>query len=94
VMYRDVRYVVPFTVQFWLFATPIASPSSLLAEPWRTIYALNPMVGVVDGFRWSLLATQTEPGAALAASTAAALVLLVSGAYYFKRVEKTFADFV
>jgi len=94
VKYRDVRYVVPFLVQFWLFATPIAYPSSLLGEPWRTLYALNPMVGVVEGFRWALLGTATAPGAALAVSAAAALLLLVGGAYYFRRMEKTFADLV
>ena len=61
VQFRDVRYVVPFLTQFWLFATPIAYPSSLLAEPWRTVYGLNPMVGVVEGFRWALLGTETAP---------------------------------
>ena len=94
VEYRDVRYVVPFITQFWLFATPIAYPSSLLGEPWRTIYGLNPMVGVVEGFRWSLLGTNTAPGPIIAVSSAAALVILVSGAFYFRRMEKTFADIV
>lgn len=92
VQYRDVRYVVPFTVQFWLFATPIAYPSSLLPEPWRMLYALNPMVGVVEGFRWALLDTQTAPGPMIAASSAAALLILIGGAFYFRRMEKTFAD--
>ena len=68
VRFRDVRYVVPFITQFWLFATPIAYPSSLLAEPWRTIYGLNPMVGVVEGVRWALLGTNTAPGAMIAVS--------------------------
>jgi lipopolysaccharide transport system permease protein len=94
VEYRDVRYVVPFLTQFWLFATPIAYPSSLLHEPWRTVYGLNPMVGVVDGFRWALLGTNTRPGPSLAVSSVAALVILVSGAFYFRRMEKTFADVV
>jgi lipopolysaccharide transport system permease protein len=94
VRYRDVRYVVPFLVQFWLFATPIAYPSSLLGEPWRTLYALNPMVGVVEGFRWALLGTRTAPGPMIVASALAAIALLVSGAYYFRRMEKTFADLV
>ena len=94
VRYRDVRYVVPFLVQFWLFATPIAYPSSLLHEPWRTVYGLNPMVGVVEGFRWALLGTKTSPGAVMAVSALAALTLLVTGAFYFRRMEATFADVV
>jgi lipopolysaccharide transport system permease protein len=94
VEYRDVRYVVPFITQFWLFATPIAYPSSLLHEPWRTIYGLNPMVGVVEGFRWALLRTNTAPGPIIAVSAAAAIVILITGAFYFRRMEKTFADIV
>ncbi len=94
VEYRDVRYVVPFITQFWLFVTPIAYPSSLLHEPWRTIYGLNPMVGVVEGFRWALLRTNTAPGPIIAVSSAAALVILITGAFYFRRMEKTFADIV
>lgn len=94
VEYRDVRYVVPFLTQFWLFATPVAYPSSLLEEPWRTLYGLNPMVGVVEGFRWALLGTSEAPGAMILASTGAAALLLTSGAYYFRRMERTFADVV
>jgi lipopolysaccharide transport system permease protein len=94
VQFRDVRYIVPFLTQFWLFATPIAYPSSLLSEPWRTLYGLNPMVGVVEGFRWALLGTNTAPGLVIIASSLAALFLLVSGAFYFRRMEKTFADVV
>jgi len=94
VEYRDVRYVVPFITQFWLLATPIAYPSSLLHEPWRTIYGLNPMVGVVEGFRWALLGTNTAPGPIIAVSASAAILLLVTGAFYFRRMEKTFADIV
>jgi lipopolysaccharide transport system permease protein len=94
VEYRDVRYVVPFITQFWLFVTPIAYPSSLLNQPWRTIYGLNPMVGVVEGFRWALLGTKTAPGPIIAVSATAALVILVTGAFYFRRMEKTFADIV
>ena len=94
VQFRDVRYVVPFLSQLWLFLTPIAYPSSLLVEPWRTVYGLNPMAGVVEGFRWALLGTGEPPGPLLAASVGAALALLVSGAFYFRRVEKTFADVV
>src|SRR2546422_2308857 len=94
VEYRDVRYIVPFLTQFWMLATPIAYPSSLLHEPWRTIYGLNPMVGVVEGFRWALLGTRMAPGPIIAASSLAAVVTLVSGAFYFRRMEKTFADVV
>jgi len=94
VQYRDVRYTVPFLTQFWMFATPIAYSSSLLPEPWRTLYGLNPMVGVVEGFRWALLGTQTRPGPVVAASALAAGLLLVSGACYFRRMERTFADVV
>jgi lipopolysaccharide transport system permease protein len=93
VQYRDVRYATPFLVQFWLFATPIAYSSSLLSEPWRTLYGLNPMVGVVEGFRWALLGS-SPPGPMLGMSTMAALLLLASGAYYFRRMERTFADVV
>lgn len=92
VQYRDVAYVVPFTVQLWLFATPIAYPSSMLPEFWRTIYGLNPMAGVVEGFRWALLGTETAPGPMLAVSAVAALTILVGGAYYFRRMERSFAD--
>jgi lipopolysaccharide transport system permease protein len=83
---------VPFLVQLWMFATPIAYPSSLLDEPWRTVYALNPMVGVVEGFRWALLGTNTAPGPVLIASAAVSVTLLVSGAFYYRRMERTFAD--
>jgi lipopolysaccharide transport system permease protein len=94
VQFRDVRYVVPFITQFWLFATPIAYPSSLLSEPWRTVYGVNPMVGVVEGFRWALVGADTEPGPIVAVSALAALVVLVGGAFYFRRMEQTFADVV
>jgi lipopolysaccharide transport system permease protein len=94
VEYRDVRYVVPFLVQFWMFATPIAYPSTLLPEKWRTLYGLNPMAGVIEGFRWALLGAKTQPGPMLAVSSMAALVILVTGAFYFRRMEKTFADVV
>jgi lipopolysaccharide transport system permease protein len=94
VKYRDIRYVIPFIVQFWMYATPIAYPSSLLSEPWRTIFGINPMVGVVEGFRWALLGAKTYPGPVLWMSTAVATLLLLSGAFYFRRMEKSFADFV
>lgn len=94
VQFRDVRYVLPFLTQFWMFATPIAYPSSLLDEPWRTVYGLNPMVGVTEGFRWALLNTDTAPGPIVLVSSLAALLMLVGGAFYFQRLEKTFADMV
>ena len=94
VQFRDVRYLVPFLAQIWLLATPIAYPSSLLSEPWRTVYGLNPMAGVVEGFRWALLGTSPAPGPIVLASAVAALVLLASGAFYFRRMERTFADVV
>jgi len=94
VQFRDIRYMVPFLIQFWLFATPIVYPSSLLPEPWRTLYGLNPMVGVVEGFRWALLGTDTTPGLIIIVSSLAALTILVGGAFYFRRMEKTFADVV
>jgi lipopolysaccharide transport system permease protein len=94
VKYRDVRYTVPFLVQCWLFATPIAYPSSLLPETWRPIYALNPMVGVVEGFRWALLGTDTQPGLMVAVSSLAALAVLAAAALYFRRMERAFADVI
>ena len=94
VQFRDVRYTVPFLTQFWLFASPIAYPSSLLSEPWRTLYGINPMVGVVEGFRWALLGTDTAPGPIMMVSSLVALALLIGGAYYFRRLEKSFADVV
>jgi lipopolysaccharide transport system permease protein len=94
VQFRDVKYTIPFLTQIWLFATPIVYPSSLLSEPWRTIYGINPMVGVVEGFRWALLGTDTAPGPTIAVSAVAAVALLVSGALYFRRMEKGFADIV
>ena len=92
VKFRDVRYVVPFVIQFWLFATPIAYPSSLLSEPWRTVYGFNPMVGVVEGFRWALLGSQTAPGAGVLVSALVSLAVLIGGGFYFRRMERTFAD--
>jgi len=94
VQFRDVAYTVPFITQFWMFATPIAYPSSLLSEPWRTLYGINPMVGVVEGFRWALLGTNTAPGPIIIVSAFVAVALLLSGAFYFRRMEKIFADVV
>lgn len=94
VQYRDVRYAVPFLTQLWFFATPIAYPGSLLDEPWRTIYGINPMAGVVEGFRWALVGTGSAPSGMLVVSVAATLVVLIGGVFYFQRMERTFADVV
>lgn len=94
VRFRDVRHVVPYLRQVLLFATPIAYPSSLLDEPWRTLYGINPMAGVVEGFRWALLGTDTAPGGMILISAAAATALLVSGAYVFRRTERQVADLI
>jgi lipopolysaccharide transport system permease protein len=94
VEYRDVRYAVPFLVQLWLFATPVAYPSSLVEEPWRTLMGLNPMAGVVEGFRWALLGTDTAPGGLVLVSAASALVIVTASLVYFRRVEDRFADVI
>ena len=94
VQFRDVGYTVPFLTQFWLFATPIAYPSSLLSEPWRTLYGINPMAGVVEGFRWALLGTDTAQGPIIIVSAFMALALFVGGALYFRRLERNFADVI
>jgi len=94
VRYRDVRYTLPFLTQFWLFATPIAYPMSIVPEAWRPLYGLNPMVGVVEGFRWALLGTGDGVGPATAVSAIATLALLVGGLFFFRRMERTFADVV
>ena len=92
VQFRDVRYTIPFLTQVWLFMTPIAYPSSSIPESWRIVYGLNPMVGVVDGFRWALLGTDTLSGNVIIASALVALTLFISGAFYFRRMEQSFAD--
>lgn len=94
VKYRDVRYTLPFLVQFWLFATPVAYPSSLLPEPWRTVYGINPMVGVVEGFRWALLGAGSAPGSMIAVSSLVSIFIFVTGMFYFRRMERIFADIV
>lgn len=94
VQFRDVGFTVPFITQFWMYATPIVYSSTLVPEQWRPFYAINPMVGVIEGFRWALLGTETAPGPMIAVSAVVAVGLLVSGAFYFKRLEKTFADVV
>lgn len=90
--YRDVKFALPFIVQIWFFASPIVYPASLFAD-WSALYALNPIVGAVEGFRWAALGT-AFPGQELAVSTAVTLVLLVGGAYYFRQVERVFADVI
>lgn len=94
VKYRDVRHIVGVLVQFGLFVSPVAYPSRIVPMPWRYLYALNPMVGVIEGFRWALLGTGVAPLRLIAISSLAALLLFVSGLYYFRYTEKTFADVI
>ena len=94
VRYRDVRYTIPFLVQFWLFLTPVAYSSSLIPERWRVLYGLNPMAGVVEGFRWALLGRSGSISPEILVSSAVAVGLLVSGLYYFRRLERTFSDVI
>ena len=94
VNYRDVRYTVPFITQLWLFLTPVAYPGSLVPERWRPLLGLNPMAGVVEGFRWALLGEARAPGPMLWVSTAAVAVILLGGLVYFRKTESTIADFV
>jgi lipopolysaccharide transport system permease protein len=93
-LYRDVRYTLPFITQLWLFATPVAYPSTLVPEGWRAWYALNPMVGVVDGFRWGLLGVGEPPVVTVAVSAVTVAGLLVGGLLFFRRMERIFADVV
>jgi lipopolysaccharide transport system permease protein len=92
VQYRDINYIIPFLTQFWLFITPIAYPASMIPEQWQLLYALNPIAGVVEGFRWALLGADTAPGPMIAVSAIIAVILMISGLYYFRRMERTFAD--
>jgi len=94
VLYRDVGYVLPFLTQLWMLVTPVAYSASVVPEQWKLVYALNPMVGVVEGFRWALLGTQTAPGPMFLVSAGISVALLISGMYYFRRMERTFADMV
>lgn len=94
VRFRDVRLTVPFLLQLWFFLSPVAYPSSLVPQPWRVLYGMNPMVTVIEGFRWALLGGSMVPWLAATASLATALVLLVSGLYFFRRMEISFADVV
>ena len=94
VQYRDIRYALPFLVQFWMFISPVVYPSSMVPEPWRALYGINPMAGVIEGFRWALLGTDSSLGLETAVSALVALILLISGIFYFRRMERTFADVV
>lgn len=92
VKYRDIRYTIPFVTQLWMFASPIAYPTSLLSESWQLIYSINPMVGVIEGFRWALLGVEAPPMVPLIVSVLIAITVFVSGAFYFRRLERTFVD--
>lgn len=94
VKYRDIRYVVPFLTQFWMFSTPIAYSSSLIPENWRWLYSMNPMTGVVEGFRWAILGKSSLDVFSLSISAGVVVLLLLSGLYYFKRMETSFADII
>ena len=94
VKYRDVRYTITFLTQFWMFATPVAYPSSIVPERWRPLYGLNPMAGVVEGFRWALLGKSEAPGVLLVVSIVVVILILIGGLYYFRRMEAEFADVV
>ena len=94
VKYRDIRYTVPLLAQLWFFATPVVYPTSIVPAGWRFLFALNPMVGVVDGFRWALLGTARAPEPTVLISIGAVLVLFAGGLFYFRRVERTFADVI
>lgn len=94
VKYRDIRYTVPFLAQLWFFATPVVYPTSIVPPEWRPLFALNPMVGVVDGFRWALLGKTTAPDATVMISIGAVCAILLAGLFYFRRMERTFADVI
>jgi lipopolysaccharide transport system permease protein len=94
VLFRDINYILPFLTQFWMFLTPVAYPSSMVPSEWQVIFALNPMTGVIEGFRWALLGTGQPPGILTLVSSIVAVFLLISGMFYFKRMERLFADMV
>ncbi len=94
VQYRDVNYVLPFLTQFWLFLTPVAYSAKIISEKWQVVYSLNPMAGVVNGFRWALLGTNTGPNLNMGISIGISLLFLVSGLFYFRAMERTFADMI
>jgi lipopolysaccharide transport system permease protein len=94
VKYRDIGHAVPFLVQFWMYASPVAYPVSIIPEKWRLLYSLNPVVGVIEGFRWALLGKESPDFAVMAVSSLIVLVLLLGGTVYFRRMERTFADVI
>jgi len=94
VWFRDIRHTVPFLIQIWLYATPVVYPSSLVPERWRLLFGLNPMAGVVEGFRWALLGSHSGPGPIVIVSVVVDVALLIGGAFFFRRMERTFADVV
>ena len=94
VLYRDIGYMIPYITQLWFYLTPIVYSASEVPERWQFFYALNPMVGVVEGFRWALLGTSDPPSPMIGVSAVIALILFISGMYYFRRMERTFADMV
>jgi lipopolysaccharide transport system permease protein len=94
VRYRDVGYTIPFLTQVWMYASPVAYPVSMVPEKWRLLYSLNPMVGVIEGFRWALLGKESPDFGVMAVSSVAVLILLMGGIVYFKRMEHTFADII
>jgi lipopolysaccharide transport system permease protein len=94
VRYRDIRHTVPFLIQFWMYASPIVYPASVVPEKWRVVFALNPMTGVIEGFRWALLGSQSPDFSVMIASATVVLLLLFGGLVFFRRMERTFADVV
>lgn len=94
VKYRDIGHIIPFLVQVWMYASPVAYPVSIVPEKWRLLYSLNPMVGVIEGFRWAILGTERPDWMVMIVSSLVVVVLLVSGLVYFKRMEQTFADVI
>jgi lipopolysaccharide transport system permease protein len=94
VRYRDVKHILPFLIQVWMYASPVVYPLSMVPERWRLLYSLNPMVGIIEGFRWTLLGTTAPDATAMALTTALTVVLLVSGVMFFKRAERSFADVI
>lgn len=94
VKYRDVNHALPFLTQFWLFITPVAYSSSVISEKWQILYSLNPMAGVVNGFRWALLGTGNGPDITLWVSAIISILIFISGLFYFRSMEKTFADMI
>jgi lipopolysaccharide transport system permease protein len=94
VRYRDVRHTIPFLTQCWMYASPVVYPVSIVPEGWRTLYAINPMVGVIEGFRWGLLGNESPDVGVIAVSAMVIVGLLIGGLIFFKRMEQTFADVI